>query len=104
MSAMAYLRRELPLNWNKSLDLSAKIQLARKIVKATKVQKKEEDDEDEDEDEEEEERQRHWTMTTTASSTTTTIRQWSRTTTTTARPIWMTTTKRWAFPQRGTFL
>ena len=31
-SLMAFLRKELPNTWNSSLDLSAKIQLARRIV------------------------------------------------------------------------
>jgi hypothetical protein len=52
---ITFLKRELPNKWNQSLDLSAKIQLAKKIVKgAKKAEGRKEEDEDEDEDEAEE--------------------------------------------------
>lgn len=130
-AAMDFLRRELARQWNdnitQSLDLSAKIQLAGKIMREMKQkgrrdgedeeeEKGEDEEEDEDEKEEDKEAAKNrvewWqkvrTSSTTPSTTTTTstttpktpstTRPW--TTRATRPPSWLTT-KRWALSQRG---
>ena len=64
-SSLAFLRRELPSKWHSSLDLSAKIELSKQLLKGMKeenfgkkeekVVEEEEDEEESEEDEEEEE-------------------------------------------------
>ena len=100
---MALLRRELPNAWNASLDLSAKIQLARKLVKGAKGRR----DDDEDDEEEQEVKVLKWrtttarpTVKTTTPTTTTTVKPvW--TVRTTRTPSWLATSTRWSLPQRG---